>query len=142
MVSHGDGITARPLSWIGSLGLGWVLGNQPRSREQHPCPAACHRIRPRERRPGYNGTGFLEPLAWRNVRDVHVGFEWPELPKWRLAAEVHRYWRATTRDGVYVDEGQPRALPGSWRILASSMHTAALSPLLYESEAPPTRSIK
>ena len=54
---------------------------------------------------GYNGCGSLDPFAWRNLRDVTWGADWRPRGNWHLAAEVHHYWLATTRDGLYADEG-------------------------------------
>ena len=54
---------------------------------------------------GFNGTGLLDPFAWRNLRDLSAAFEWKPVRHWRLASEIHGYWLATIQDGVYVDEG-------------------------------------
>lgn len=54
---------------------------------------------------GYNACGFAEPFAWRNIRDLRLGAEWPATKNWRITADAHAYWLATVKDGVYVDEG-------------------------------------
>ena len=54
---------------------------------------------------GFNGSGFLDPFAWRNLRDLSTAFEWKPVRYWRLAGELHGYWLATIQDGVYVDGG-------------------------------------
>lgn len=58
---------------------------------------------------GYNSCGFIEPFPWRNIKDLSGALEWQRTTNWRVTAEVHRYSRATTRDGIYVDGGPPVA---------------------------------
>jgi hypothetical protein len=53
---------------------------------------------------GYNGLGFVDPFAWRNLRDLRIGGDWTLL-QWRLNAEFHDYRLQTVADGVYVDGG-------------------------------------
>lgn len=54
---------------------------------------------------GFNGTGALDPFAWRNLKDIMGSLEWRPVPRWRLASETHGYWLATKQDGLYVDDG-------------------------------------
>ena len=54
---------------------------------------------------GFNGSGSLDPFAWRNLRDVMGSLEWRPVRGWRLASETHGYWLATKLDGLYVDDG-------------------------------------
>ena len=54
---------------------------------------------------GYNSCGFLEPFAWRNIRDLRFGGEWSGPHSWHMRADFHADWLATVADGLYVDEG-------------------------------------
>lgn len=54
---------------------------------------------------GYNGCGLLEPFSWRNIQDLRLASEWSLPLKWRSNVEFHKYWLASIKDGVYVDEG-------------------------------------
>ncbi len=49
---------------------------------------------------GFNSCGFLNPFAWRNVRDLSGSAQWSPRPKWTLTTEIHQYWLATTQDGA------------------------------------------
>ncbi len=56
---------------------------------------------------GFNGCGFFEPFAWRNVRDLRAGAEWTIWGGSGFATEFHRYWLANLADGAYFDGGPP-----------------------------------
>lgn len=79
-----------------SVGSGGGAGSDGRQRTFHDLYPA-----------GHNGAGLLDPYAWRNLHDLMWGLSWQLGPKWRLLAEDHSYWLASTADGLYVDGGDP-----------------------------------
>ncbi len=107
------GRTAR--AWAGS----WLAGHRLAERENAPEIALGYSVAGGNRKgaegprgtfddlypDGFNGNGFLDPFAWRNLRDLSAAFEWKPVRHWRLASELHGYWLATIQDGVYIDGG-------------------------------------
>ncbi len=54
---------------------------------------------------GHDKYGLADQVGWRNIHDLHVGFDLTPFKATPVAVHYHSYWLAQERDGLYAASG-------------------------------------
>jgi hypothetical protein len=54
---------------------------------------------------GHDKYGLADQVGWRNIHDLHVGFDVTPFKAMPVALNYHSYWLAQERDGLYAANG-------------------------------------